>query len=80
MRIKERFKNLLQVVSGVCCASVLKCFLEFLLKVKAVSPEILNVVAGILAEIHQLSMLPAIFVMVGFTEDIAIAAPERLSL
>ena len=80
VRIKERFKDFLQIVSGVGYAFVLKRFLQLFLEVKGVTPEILNVVAGILAQIHQFPMLPAIFVMVGFTEDIVIMVPGGLPL
>ena len=80
MRIEKRLENLLQVVGGIDCALILKCFLQFLLKVKAVTPEILNIITGILAQVDQLAVPPAIIIVVRFTEDITIVAFERLSL
>jgi hypothetical protein len=73
MRIKERLKDLFQLVGGVGYSSVLQGVLQFLLKVKAVAAEILNIVPWALAQIHQLPMLPAALVVVGLAEDIPIA-------
>jgi hypothetical protein len=47
MRIKERFEDLFQVVSAVCYPFVLKRFLQFLFKAKAVASKVFNVVAGV---------------------------------
>jgi hypothetical protein len=78
MRIKERFEEFLQVVRGIGYTFFLKRFLQLLLKTKAVASEILNVIAGILAQIHQLPMFPAISLRVGFVEDIVMVVPEGL--